>query len=226
MEMIKVQNLSKTYKKGTENAVHALNDVAFDVKESSIMAIVGPSGSGKSTLLNILGGLDRQYEGHAFVKDKDIKKYNANTYRRKIVQTIFQQFYLVPSLTVYENITLPNNFGRQFGPRKVKERAEYILDKVGLSNRKNHKPKELSGGQAQRVAIARALMPDPQILLADEPTGNLDTKTGTAIMDLLMKINQESKTTIAIITHDVHLIKDIDEKIYIQDGKIVKDLEY
>jgi putative ABC transport system ATP-binding protein len=218
--MISVKNLSKTYQLGKENFVHALNDVSFEIEKSSINAIVGPSGSGKSTLLNIMGGLDRDYEGTVKIDDRDLKKISANNYRRNYVQTIFQQFYLIPALDVYENITLPIKFGRQMSKKKIKERADYILNKVGLFDRKHHRQSELSGGQIQRVAIARALMPNPKIILADEPTGNLDTKTGNQIMDLLFEINKEEGTTLAIITHDMEVIKDVKNVISIRDGKI------
>ncbi len=220
--MIKIHNLSKTYFLGKENNVHALVDVSFEIDTGKMAAIVGPSGSGKSTILNILGGLDRRYQGLVLIEDKDIKKYDANEYRRKYVQTIFQQFYLVPSLSVYENMLLPIKFGGQLKGKKLEERANFILEKVGLADRKNHKPNELSGGQTQRVAIARALITKPKIILADEPTGNLDSKTGEAIMDLLSQINKEENTTVVIITHDTNLIENISTRIHLKDGKVEK----
>jgi ABC-type lipoprotein export system ATPase subunit len=218
--MISVKNLSKTYQLGKENFVHALNDVNFEIEESSLNSIVGPSGSGKSTLLNILGGLDRDYEGDVKIEGRNLQKISPNKYRRTYVQTIFQQFYLIPALNVYENITLPIKFGSQFNNKQMKERADHILNKVGLYERRHHKQSELSGGQIQRVAIARALMPNPRIILADEPTGNLDTKTGNQIMDLLFEINKEEGTTLIIITHDMEVIKDVKNVISIRDGKI------
>ncbi len=220
--MIKVENLRKTYKLAKSNEVHALRGASFEIAKAEIAALVGPSGSGKSTLLNILGGLDREYKGMAMILDKDIKQYNANFYRRHVVQTIFQQFYLIPSLTVYENILLPVKFGRQFSGKELKERADYILEKVGLKDRRKHRPNELSGGQAQRVAIARALLPNPDIILADEPTGNLDSKTGDAIMDLLFQINKEDNTTVIVITHDMNIIRDVKKRIFLKDGKVEK----
>lgn len=219
--MINIQNLSKTYKLAKENIVHALRNVSLEIPEASIAAIIGHSGSGKSTLLNILGGLDRKYEGEVFVDEKNLKNINANDYRRNYVQTIFQQFYLVPALSVYENVVLPVKFGKQFNSKDLKERAEYILEKVGLSDRKNHKSKELSGGQIQRAAIARALITSPKIILADEPTGNLDTKTGGEIVDLLFEINQTEKTTMVIITHDMDIIEDVKLKFTLKDGEVV-----
>lgn len=221
--MIKVIGLKKEYKLGKANTVHAVNDVSFEIKKGEIAALVGPSGSGKSTVLNILGGLDRKYKGEVIVDGKDIKKHNKDKFRRNVVQTIFQQFYLVPSLTVEENVMLPVVFGHQFGMRESKKRLKYILEKVGLTDRRKHKPSELSGGQAQRVAIARALMADPEILLADEPTGNLDSKTSDQIIDLLFKINKEEGKTMVIITHDMDLFKDVKHKIFLRDGKVEKE---
>lgn len=219
--MIKTNNLSKTYKLSKENLVHALKNVSIEIPDSSVAAIIGHSGSGKSTLLNILGGLDRKYQGEVFVNEKNLKQINANEYRRNYVQTIFQQFYLVPALSLYENVVLPVKFGKQFNVKDLKERAEYILEKVGLSDRKNHKSKELSGGQVQRAAIARALITSPKIILADEPTGNLDTKTGSEIVNLLFEINQSEKTTMIIITHDMDIIEDVKLKFTLKDGEVV-----
>lgn len=219
--MVKVDGISRSFKLTKNNNVQALKDVSFEINKSSLTGLVGPSGSGKSTLLNILGGLDREYEGKIFVDGKEIKEYDPNFYRRNIVQTIFQQFYLVPTLSVLENTLLPIKFGEQFSGKEKLDRAHYIIDRVGLSNRIDHKPKELSGGQAQRVAIARALMPNPDLILADEPTGNLDTKTGDEIMQLLLDINRKDKTTIVVITHDTTILDDIKNKIYLKDGIIV-----
>lgn len=222
--MLEIKNLKKTYRISKEVLVHALNDVSFKIEEGSSVTIVGPSGSGKSTILNILGGLDSQYEGKVLVNDKELKKFNQNYYRRQILGTIFQQFYLVPSLTVAENISLPIKFGKQLSNAETKERLKYLLDRVGLTNRAKHFPRELSGGQAQRVAIARALMAKPKILLCDEPTGNLDSKTGKEISELLFELNKEEGTTLIIVTHDPKLFSSVDKSIYLKDGKIVKSL--
>lgn len=222
--MIEVKNLKKTYKQGKNVVVHALNDVSFKIEKGETVTIVGPSGSGKSTILNILGGLDTQYKGELLILDKELKKYNANYYRRHILGTIFQQFYLVPTLTVAENIMLPIRFGKQLSRAESKERLEYLLDRVDLKNRAKHYPNELSGGQAQRVAIARALMAKPKILLADEPTGNLDSKTGKEISQLLFDLNKEEGTTLIIVTHDPKLFSNVTRSIYLRDGKIVKSL--
>lgn len=222
--MIEVRNLKKIYKLGKNVVVHALKDVHFKIKEGEIVTIVGPSGSGKSTILNILGGLDTQYSGEVEILGKELRKYNPNYYRRHILGTIFQQFYLVPSLTVAENIVLPIKFGKQLSKAETKERLNYLLDRVDLKNRAKHLPSELSGGQAQRVAIARALMAKPKILLADEPTGNLDSKTGKEISNLLFNLNKEENTTLIIVTHDASLFSKADRTIYLKDGKVVDSL--
>ncbi len=219
--MITVKNLKRYYKMNSDTTVKALDDISFDANNKEIIAIVGTSGSGKSTLLNILGGLDLEYEGEVIVDNKNIKDYNPNLYRRQKVGTIFQQFNLINTQSVYENIVLPIKFGRQMNSKEMKERAEYLLDRVGLLDRKKHRPTELSGGQMQRVAIARALMVKPEILLADEPTGNLDSKTGKEIMQLLNNLNEEEDMTVFIVTHDLNLVKEIDKKIFLQDGKII-----
>jgi len=206
---------------GKDNDVHALRDVSFSIADSEAIALVGSSGSGKSTFLNILGGLDSDYEGEIIVGDKNIKEYNSDIYRRNVVGTIFQQFYLIPKLTVEENILLPIYFGKQLSKNEIEGRIDYLLRKVGLTDRRKHKPSELSGGQAQRVAIARALVAKPQLLLADEPTGNLDSKTGLEIIDLLKELNKEEGTTLIVVTHDVDVAKSIGKKIMLRDGKIV-----
>lgn len=218
--MVTITNLSKKYYMGKNNVVDALRGLNCDIKEGEVWAVVGPSGSGKSTFLNILGGLDRKYDGEVVIDGNDIKEYDENYYRRFVVGTIFQQFYLIPALTVEENIYLPITFGKQMGKRKAKARLEYLLDKIGLKDRRHHKPSELSGGQAQRVAIARALMTEPKILLADEPTGNLDSKTGENILKLLLELNKEEKTTLIVVTHDAELGKKLPHKIELLDGKV------
>jgi putative ABC transport system ATP-binding protein len=219
--MIEVKNLKKIYQMNAENQVFALNDISFTAERKEMIAIVGSSGSGKSTLLNILGGLDRIYEGEVIVDNKDIKDYNPNIYRRLKVGTIFQQFNLISALNVLENVLLPLQFGKQFVGLDAKDRAKYLLDKVGLSDRLKHRPNELSGGQMQRVAIARALVAKPEILLADEPTGNLDSVTGREIMQLLFELNAEENMTVFLVTHDLNLAKGIDRKLFLRDGKIV-----
>ncbi len=217
--MIKISNLTRKYKMGKESVVTALDNFSCEIKEGEIWGVIGPSGCGKSTLLNILGGLDTNYKGKVLVNDKNLKKYNLNEYRRKIVGSIFQQFYLVPSLTVEENIMLPLTFGKQKTKKEAQERLNFLLKETNLLRRRKHKPRELSGGEAQRVAIARALITSPKILLADEPTGNLDSKTGNNIIDLLIKLNKKEKTTLIIVTHDIKIGKNLDKKIELLDGR-------
>jgi len=218
--MIEIHKLSKKYKISRNNVVDAVRDLSLSVHEGEVVTIVGPSGSGKSTLLNILGGLDRDYHGSVTVAGKELREYNSNYYRRRVVATIFQQFFLIPALSVEENINLPTVFVNRKDRKKMEARTKYILDRVGLTERKHHKPKELSGGQAQRVAIARALVTHPKILLADEPTGNLDSKTGKEIMELLLQINEEQNTTLLIVTHDTELISGAQRRIFLKDGKL------
>ncbi len=221
--MIKAESLGKTYRMNKNVSVHALQEVSFEIPDSSTVAVIGPSGSGKSTLLNILGGLDTAYDGNLLVDDKDIRDYNTNQYRRNVVGTIFQQFNLVSSLTVTENILLPISFGKQLDSFDLNNRLEYLLDRLGLKDRAKHNPTELSGGQSQRVAIARALIAKPKIILADEPTGNLDSKTGSEIVDLLFDLNKEEGTTLVIVTHDPELFMNVDKRIHLRDGNIIKE---
>jgi putative ABC transport system ATP-binding protein len=217
--MVSIKNLTKRYMMGQKNVVDALSGFDCEIKAGEVWGIIGPSGSGKSTLLNVLGGLDRKYTGDVIVDGQNLKDYNLNYYRRYIVATIFQQFYLIPSLTVEENITLPLIFGKQKNSNEKKERLEYLLTKVGLKSRRKHRPNELSGGEAQRVAIARALITEPKIVLADEPTGNLDSRTGKQIIDLLVELNEIEKTTLLIVTHDVSIGEKLKNKIELLDGK-------
>ena len=220
MSYIQVQNLKRRYAISKSVFVDALRGVTFDVEKGEFISVVGSSGSGKSTLLNILGGLDRKYTGSVYVDEKDIKEYDPNYYRRYIVGTIFQQFYLIPSLNVEENILLPLKFGKKEGI-DFEERLNYLLDIVGLKHRVKHFPRELSGGEAQRVAIARALIDSPKIVLADEPTGNLDSKTGNDILKLLKELNKEEELTILLVTHDHAIAQKTDRIITLVDGKNV-----
>ena len=201
-------------------SVEALRGVSFNVDKGAFISVVGSSGSGKSTLLNILGGLDLEYTGKVLIDGKDIKEYNPNLYRRNVVGTIFQQFYLIPSLTVEENILLPLKFVKDKGI-DVNKRLDYLLEMVDLKNRRKHLPKELSGGQAQRVAIARALIDNPKIVLADEPTGNLDSKTGESIIGLLKELNRTERVTVILVTHDKNISQKTDRVITLVDGKNV-----
>lgn len=220
MSYIEVKNLKRVYEMGKGLQVGALQGVNFNIEEGNFVSVVGTSGSGKSTLLNILGGLDWGYTGKILIEGKDIKKYDPNYYRRYIVGTVFQQFYLIPSLSVEENILLPIKFQKR-KDRDIEERLEYLIDMVGLNDRRKHLPKELSGGQAQRVAIARAMIDSPRIILADEPTGNLDSKTGMAILNLLEELNRVEKVTILLVTHDKEIAKFTKKMITLIDGKNV-----
>lgn len=222
--MIEIEHLFKVYHMPGGHTVEALKEVNLTIPDQDMVAFVGTSGSGKSTLLSILGGLDRKYVGKVKVDGKDIKEYNPNEYRRKKVGTIFQQFHLMAPLTVQENVLLPIRFGKQFHWKEGRDRADYLLDRVGLGDRKRHRPNQLSGGQMQRVAIARALIAQPEIILADEPTGNLDSRTGQEIMGLLEQIKQDEKVTILIVTHDQHLVESVPRKFFVQDGIITENL--
>lgn len=222
MEILKVENLSKIYGKD-ENKVIALNDVSFSVEKGDFVAIVGASGSGKSTLLHLLGGVDRPTSGKVYIAGKDIYSLDNDQlaiFRRRQVGLIYQFYNLVPILNVYENITLPLSLdNRKIDNNKVIE----IINKLGLFERQNHLPNELSGGQQQRVSIGRCLITNPAIVLADEPTGNLDSKNSEEIVTLLKKSNREFNQTIIMITHDLELAKCADRIIKIEDGQIVRE---
>lgn len=222
MEILKVQNLSKVYGKG-ENKVIALNDVSFSVEKGEFVAIVGASGSGKSTLLHLIGGVDRPTRGKIFIDGKNIYEMNDDQlaiFRRRQVGIIYQFYNLIPILNVEENITLP----LELDNRNVKKRdLKELLELLGLERRKNHLPNELSGGQQQRVSIGRALITHPAIILADEPTGNLDSKSSDEIVSLLKKSNKDYKQTIIMITHNMEIAKQADRIIKIEDGKIVQE---
>ncbi|OGC37277.1 hypothetical protein A2436_02440, partial [candidate division WS6 bacterium RIFOXYC1_FULL_33_9] len=191
------------------------------IEKGDLISVIGSSGSGKSTFLNILGGLDWNYTGDIIVDGKDIKQYNQNFYRRFIVGTIFQQFYLIPSLTVEENILLPTKFVKSMNKYELNKRLEYILKETELTDRRKYYPNQLSGGQAQRVAIARAMIDSPKILLADEPTGNLDSKTGESIINLIKTLNKQEGITTIIVTHDMKIAKQTNKIITLVDGKNV-----
>lgn len=222
MEILRVKNLTKTYGKG-ETMVKALDDVSFSVPKGQFVAIVGPSGSGKSTLLHILGGVDKATSGSVFIEGTDISMLNETTlavFRRRQIGLIYQFYNLIPILTVEENMTLPLLLD---GQKVNKKKLDNLVETLGLSHRIKHLPNELSGGQQQRVSIGRALMNNPALVLADEPTGNLDSKNSREIVDLLRAINKENNQTIIIITHDEKIALSADRIIAIEDGKIVKD---
>lgn len=222
MEILKVNNLCKTYGKGN-TLVKALDNISFSVEKGEFVAIVGSSGSGKSTLLHLLGGVDHPTSGEIIIDGENVYKLNENNlaiFRRRQVGLIYQFYNLIPILNVEENITLPILLD---GRTPDKEYLKELIDILGLKNRVSHLPNELSGGQQQRVSIGRALMNRPSLLLADEPTGNLDSKASKDIIELLKMSNQKYKQTIIMITHDYNLALNADRIITIDDGKIVSD---
>lgn len=222
MEILRVENLIKTYGSG-ENLVTALDDISFSVEKGQFVAIIGPSGSGKSTLLHILGGVDKPTAGKVYVDGTDVYAQNDEqlaVFRRRQVGLIYQFYNLIPVLNVVENITLPV----LMDSRKVNEnRLNELLDTLGLKGRETHLPNELSGGQQQRVSIGRALMNSPVIVLADEPTGNLDSKNSQEIVELLKLSNKKYNQTLIVITHDESIALQADRIIAIEDGKITRD---
>lgn len=223
MEILKVDNLTKVYGKDSTKVV-ALDHVSFSVEKGEFVAIVGASGSGKSTLLHLLGGVDRPTSGKVYVDGKDIYSFNDDKlaiFRRRQIGLIYQFYNLIPILNVEENITLPLALDN----REVnKDTLNDMLKLLGLQNRRNHLPNELSGGQQQRTSIGRALITNPTIILADEPTGNLDSKSSDEIVALLKKSNKDLKQTIIMITHNMEIAKIADRIIKIEDGKIVEEV--
>lgn len=223
MEILRVENLCKQYGKG-ENKVTALNNVSFKVNKGEFVAIVGASGSGKSTLLHLIGGVDRPSLGKVFIDGKDIYNFNDDElaiFRRRQVGLIYQFYNLIPILNVEENITLPLDLdNRTVDKKKVNE----LIKELGLENRKSHLPNELSGGQQQRTSIGRAMITNPAIILADEPTGNLDSKASDEIVALLKKSNKDYKQTIIMITHNMEIAEVADRVIKIEDGKIAGEV--
>ncbi len=222
MEILRVENLRKIYGSG-EAQVHALDGVSFSVNKGEFVAIVGPSGSGKSTLLHILGGVDKPTSGKVFMDGKDVYAQNDEQlaiFRRRQVGLIYQFYNLIPVLNVTENITLPVLMD---GQKVNKERLDELLTTLSLKGRENHLPNQLSGGQQQRVSIGRALMNAPAVMLADEPTGNLDSRNSREIIELLKHSNQKYGQTLIVITHDENIALQADRIIAIEDGRIVRD---
>lgn len=221
MNILKTSNLKKYYGNG-ENLVKAIDNANIDIKEGEFVAIVGKSGSGKSTLLHMMGGLDNPTEGKVYINDKDIfslKEEKLAIFRRRNIGFIFQNFNLIPSLNVWENITLPVGLdGKEINKPFVTD----IINSLGLESKVDSLPNTLSGGQQQRVAIARALVARPAIILADEPTGNLDSKTSDEVMSLLKTMIKKYNQTLVMITHDETIAQMADRVIYIEDGKVVK----
>lgn len=222
MEILKVENLSKVYGKG-DNQVKALDNVSFGVEKGQFVAIIGPSGSGKSTLLHILGGVDVPTSGKVYMDGQDVYAQNEEqlaVFRRRQVGLIYQFYNLIPVLDVTENITLPVLLD---GRKVNKERLEELLDILKLKGREKHLPNQLSGGQQQRVSIGRAFMNSPAVVLADEPTGNLDSKNSQEIVDLLKLSNKKYDQTLIVITHDENIALQADRIIAIEDGRITRD---
>ena len=222
MELLRCEHITKIYGKGAA-AVKALNDVSFRVEQGEFVSIVGPSGSGKSTLLHILGGVDKPTEGKVFVGNTDIHTLNEDKlaiFRRRQIGLVYQFYNLLPVLNVEENILLPHLLD---GRPANRERLKNILSQMGLNAQRHHLPSQLSGGQQQRVSIGRALFNHPAILLADEPTGNLDRKNSEEIIRLLMESNRSQKQTLILITHDESIALKADRMLCIEDGRIIRD---
>jgi putative ABC transport system ATP-binding protein len=222
MNILEIQNLSKTYGKG-ETALKALDDISFSIKKGEFVVIIGPSGSGKSTLLHMLGGVDQPTSGKVLINNTDIYQLNETQlaiFRRRQVGLIYQFYNLIPILTVEENITLPMLLDEQ---KVDQQQLKQIVNTLGLQNRLSYLPNQLSGGQQQRVSIGRALISNPAIMLADEPTGNLDSKNSSDIMELLKMFNKTYKQTLIVITHDERIALQADRVIVIEDGRLVKD---
>jgi len=218
-EMLEIKNISKIYGEGPAKVV-ALNNVSLRVNEGDFMATMGPSGSGKSTLLNIIGGLEYPSSGEVILDGERVDNLDENDFvdiRRGKIAYVFQEYHLLPSLTALENVMLPLTF---CGAEKGEEKALEILKRVGLGERAEHKPSQLSGGEQQRVAIARALVNSPSLILADEPTGNMDQKTGREILDLFHQLNKDGRSII-MVTHNPEIAKQAKEIIVLQDGQIV-----
>lgn len=222
MEILRCEHVTKEYGEGNTK-IKALDDVSFSVEKGEFVSIVGPSGSGKSTLLHILGGVDKPTSGKVFVEDTDmhsLKEDKLAIFRRRQIGLIYQFYNLMPVLNVDENIVLPHLLD---GRKMDQERLDLIVEQIGLTDRRKNLPSQLSGGQQQRVSIGRAMFNRPAIVLADEPTGNLDRKNGQEIMKLLKKSNREHKQTLILITHDESIALQADRIIYIEDGKLTKD---
>ena len=222
MNILEVKNLSKIYGKG-DTLVKAVDDVSFTVEQGEFVAIIGPSGSGKSTLLHIICGVDTPTTGNVIIDGTDITKLKESPlsiFRRRQIGLVYQFYNLIPILTVEENLTLPLLLD---GRKPNKEQIDYLVSNLGLGDRLKHLPNQLSGGQQQRVSIGRALANNPALLLADEPTGNLDSENSKEIVALLRKFNREHNQTVIMITHDERIAQSADRIIAIEDGKIVKD---
>ena len=223
--MIRLENVSKSYKIDEETTFFALKDATLEIKEKEFISIIGPSGSGKSTLMHLIGLLDKPSRGEIIIQNKKISRLDddqISTLRNEFVGFVFQQFNLIPKLTVLENILLPTVYARKKIDYDPTDKAIDLLKKFGLYEKRNSYPNKISGGQQQRVAILRALIMEPKLILADEPTGNLDSKTGKGIMELLKFLNENEKLTIAVVTHEVDIASYAKRIVNVRDGKIMK----
>ena len=223
--MIKLSNVNKTYRTGDEEVV-ALNNINLDIADGEFVAIVGPSGSGKSTLLHLIGGLDKSTDGDILVDGKNLRKLKdkqLSRYRNKEIGFVFQEFHLQQHLTLLENVEIPLMFGeKKLSQKTMEKKAKGLLEMVDVSERMNHRPSEVSGGQKQRAAIARAIINKPRFLLADEPTGNLDSITGKSILNLLKQLHQKEKMTLLVVTHDKEIDKYAERVVEIKDGRLIE----
>lgn len=222
--MIKTENLTKIYKLGMVEVI-GLKKVNLEVKDGEFLGVMGKSGSGKSTLLHMIGGIDKPSSGSVFIDEVNIAKLKDKKLcdlRRNKIGFIFQSFNLIPTLTTLENVLVP--LAPRGASNKIKKRGKYLLERVGLGDRISHTPLQLSGGERQRVAIARALINQPKIVLADEPTGNLDTKSGEEVIQLMQEMNKSEGVTFIIVTHDLHISEIVDRTIYLKDGEIIKEV--
>lgn len=224
MSLIKLTDIRKQYVMG-ESIQKVLHGISIEVEKGEMVALMGASGSGKSTLMNIIGLLDGANSGHYLLNGRDVSKLSDDeraAIRNEMIGFVFQQFYLLSKLTAVQNVALPLTY-RNTPAREAYERSMVMLDKVGMKSRSHHKPNELSGGQQQRVALARALVGDPSVILADEPTGALDSKTGREVMDLFLELHREQGSTLIIVTHDPDVGAECERIIMVRDGLVVKD---
>lgn len=222
--MIKLEKVVRSYKIDEETTFYALKESSVEIKDREFVSIIGPSGSGKSTLMHLIGLLDKPTGGEIIVQDKKISNLNddqLSSLRNEFIGFVFQQFNLIPKLTVLENILLPTFYARKKLDYDPHEKAMALIKRFGILGKENSYPNKISGGQQQRVAILRALIMEPKMILADEPTGNLDSKTGKEIMELLKTLNEEEKITIAIVTHEADIAKYGKRVIHVKDGKVV-----